>query len=310
VACSRAVPPFTSDPVFIAGDNRSGTTLLAIILDSHPALILGPELDFREPEDLGPALLRCIELLERDDPRVRGPGVEAAPPFTYTAQFAKQCHRFGVDTQTLAELVHAAMRTTGTELREFADRCVLLDAIGEARRRATGARRWGLKIQRELLHHADYAALWPRAKFVQIVRDGRDVAASHLRSDRHLYYTSITHAAQGWAELIRETRSLVETGDVHELRYEDLIADPEATLRRLLAFLELDWHPGVLDHTAAHHDLLANPYRHPSVEAVSQPITRAAIGRYRADLSAEELATFHAIAGEWLTRMGYDGLTC
>lgn len=303
-------PPFTSDPVFIAGDNRSGTTLLAIMLDSHPEVILGPELDFREPEDLGPALLRCIELLERDDPRVRNPGVEAAPPFAFTAQFAKQCHRFGVDTQSLAELVRSTMHTTGTDLIEFADRCALINAIGEARRRATHVQRWGLKIQRELLCHADYAALWPRAKFVQIVRDGRDVAASHLRSDRRLYYTSITHAAHGWAELVRDTRALVEAGQVYELRYEDLIADPEATLRPLLDHLELDWHPAVLDHTAAHHDLLANPYRHPSVEAVSKPLNHFAIGRYRTDLSPEERATFHAIAGEWLTRMGYDDVPC
>jgi hypothetical protein len=304
------LPPFSSNPIFIAGDNRSGTTLLAIILDSHPALVIGPELDFREPEDLGPAMLRCLELLARDDPRVRSPGVDAEPPFTYTAQLAKQCHRFGIATHELAELVHVAMRTTGTELVEFADRCVLLDAIGEARRRATQVQRWGLKIQRELLCYADWAALWPRAKFVQIVRDGRDVAASHLRSDRLLYYTSITHAAEGWAQLVRDTRALVSDGRVHELRYEDLIVDPEATLRPLLEYLELDWDPAVLDHTAVQHDLFAHPYRHPSVEAVSQPLHPSAIGRYRTDLSPEELATFHRIAGEWLARMGYDRLPC
>jgi hypothetical protein len=300
------VTPFSSDPVFIAGDNRSGTTLLAIMLDSHPALVVGPELDFREPENLGPDLLRCIELLEHDDPRVCGPGVEAAPPFVYTAQFAKQCHRFGIAPATLAELVRAAMQSTATDLVEFADRCVLIDAIGEARRHAAGVRRWGLKIQRELLCHADYAALWPRAKFVQIVRDGRDVAASHLRSDRHLYYTSITHAAHGWAELVRDTRPLVAARQVHELRYEDLVAHPDATLRPLLDHLELDWDPAVLDHTATHHDLFANPYRHPSVEAVSQPLNHTAIGRHRADLSPAELATFQEIAGEWLARMGYE----
>jgi hypothetical protein len=299
------LPPFSSEPVFIGGDNRSGTTLVAIILDSHPDLVVGPELDFREPDNLGPELLRCIELLESGDPRVTGPGVQAAPEFAMGVQFIKQCHRFGVEFRELAQLVRAAMSICKSELVELDDRMTLIDAIGEHRRARAGASRFGLKIQRDLLAHADYARLWPRARFVHVVRDGRDVAASHLRSERHLYYSSIHHAAHGWAELMEGTRALVEQGRVVEIRYEALVREPEPTLRRLLAGLELDWSSAVLEHTEAQHDLLAHPYEHPSATAVSRPIHGAAIGRHRGDLSAHELATFEAVAGDWLERMGY-----
>ena len=299
------LPPFASDPVFIGGDNRSGTTLVAIILDSHPELVVGPELDFREPDNLGPELLRCIELLLSEDPRVTGPGVQAAPDFAMGVQLIKQCHRFGVAFHDLEELVRAAMKTCASDLISFDDRVVLIDAVGELRRARAGASRWGLKIQRDLLAHADYARLWPRARFVHVVRDGRDVAASHLRSERHLYYSSIHHAAHGWAELMEGTRDLVEHGRVIEFHYEALVREPEVTLRRLLEGLELDWHPSVLDHTKASHDLLAHPYQHPSATAVSRPINSMAIGRHRSDLSAHELATFEAVAGDWLERMGY-----
>jgi hypothetical protein len=316
------LPPFSSEPVFIGGDNRSGTTLVAIILDSHPNLVVGPELDFREPDNLGPELLRCIELLEAEDPRVIGPGVQAAPEFAMGVQLVKQCHRFGVEFSELAQLVRSAMSLCSSELVELDDRMVLIDAVGEHRRarapaslggpRALGgseaqkkASRFGLKIQRDLLAHADYARLWPRARFVHVVRDGRDVAASHLRSERHLYYSSIHHAAHGWSELMEGTRALVEQGRVVEIRYEELVREPESTLRRLLAGLELAWHPAVLDHAKVQHDLLAHPYEHPSAAAVSRPIHGAAIGRYRGDLSAHELATFEAVAGDWLERMGY-----
>jgi hypothetical protein len=299
------LPPFSSEPVFIGGDNRSGTTLVAVILDSHPDLVVGPELDFREPDNLGPELLRCIELLESGDPRVVGPGVQAAPAYAMAVQFIKQCHRFGVEFHELAQLVRSAMSLCSSELVAFDDRVVLIDAVGEHRRARASASRFGLKIQRDLLAHADYARLWPRARFVHVVRDGRDVAASHLRSDRHLYYSSIHHAAHGWAELMEGTRALVEQGRVIELRYEDLVREPEPTLRRLLAGLELAWHPGVLDHTGAQHDLLEHPYQHPSATAVSRPINTAAIGRHRSDLSAHELETFEAVAGDWLERMGY-----
>lgn len=303
------LPPFTSEPVFIGGDNRSGTTLVAIILDSHPDLVVGPELDFREPDNLGPELLRCIELLEAGDTRVVGQGVQAAPEFAMGVQFVKQCHRFGVEFRELAQLVRSAIGSCRSELVTFEDRVVLIDAVGEHRRARAGVSRFGLKIQRDLLAHADYARLWPRARFVHVVRDGRDVAASHLRSDRHLYYSSIHHAAHGWAELMEGTRTLVEHGRVIEIRYEALVHEPEPTLRRLLAGLEIAWHPAVLDHTGARHDLLEHPYQHPSATAVSRPISGAAIGRHRTDLSAHELASFEAVAGDWLERMGYKSRT-
>lgn len=299
------LPPFSSDPVFIAGDNRSGTTLLEVMLDSHPELVVGPELDFRDPENLGPALLRSIDLLEADDPRVQGPGVEATPPFGPAVQLIKQCHRFGVAFSELGERVRETMAETGTDLVTFEDRVTLINAIGESRRSTAGAARWGLKIQREILDHADFAALWPRARFVHVVRDGRDVAASHLRAERHLYYESIEHAARGWTELILGTRDLVADGRLFELHYERLVVDPEPILRRLLDHIGIAWSPAVLDHTAAPHDLFAHPYRHPSVEAVRQPLNTTAIGRYRKDLTARELAVFEGIARDCLVTMGY-----
>src|SRR5436309_3410290 len=68
-APTRRAPPITSSPVFIGGENRSGTTLLCVILDSHPALVCGPELDFLDPENLGPHVLACCDLLAAADPR-------------------------------------------------------------------------------------------------------------------------------------------------------------------------------------------------------------------------------------------------
>ncbi|XSC42237.1 sulfotransferase [Bradyrhizobium sp. RDT10] len=64
--------PFPSSPVLLGGDNRSGTTLLSVVLDSHPDLVIGPEIDFLEPPNLGPHILRAIDLLDARDPKVTG----------------------------------------------------------------------------------------------------------------------------------------------------------------------------------------------------------------------------------------------
>ncbi len=75
--------PLLSEAVLLGGENRSGTTLLSEVLDSHPDLVVGPELDFTEPPDLGSHILRACELLALADPRVLGPGTDTAVPLWY-----------------------------------------------------------------------------------------------------------------------------------------------------------------------------------------------------------------------------------
>jgi Sulfotransferase family len=295
---------FAADPIFIGGENRSGTTLLSVILDSHPALTMGPELDFLEPADLGPTLVECCELLLAGDPRVVSDGVEAEGPLAAGVQLAKQIDRFGVSFGELAMLARDQL-ARGNPLRTFDERGALLDAVGEHRRAQVGARRWGLKIQRELLRFDDYHRLWPRAQLVHIIRDGRDVAASHLRAAKRLVYREAERAAHGWVEVIAAGLALADHPRVHSIRYEQLVSEPEAALRPLLVFLGLPWAPALLRHHEAAHALFERPWRHPSADAVRAPIHAAAVGRFRERLHAEELASFEAIAGPTLVRMGY-----
>jgi chorismate mutase-like protein len=293
-------------PVFVGGDNRSGTTLVSVILDSHPELVVGPELDFLQPPDLGPYLRECCRLLLADDPRVRGRGVTSADP-TYAAgvQFARQAVRCGVPYAVLDRLVVEAMRRTGSDLSSYAERLVLIDGIGNACRAQTGKSRWGIKIQREIARAGHFTARWPGARVVHVVRDGRDVAASQLTGGRPWGYRDIEEAAAGWADVVDSARRAVPPVSLFELRYEDLVTEPEPTLRALLAFVGVPWDAAVLRHTDAEHGLLANPFDHPSAEAVRRPINDAAVGRYRRDLSPDDVAAFERIAGETLRRLGY-----
>ncbi|MDB5071556.1 MAG: sulfotransferase [Candidatus Eremiobacteraeota bacterium] len=293
-------------PVLVGGDHRSGTTLVSVILDSHPELVMGPELDFLEPTDLGPHLCECCRLLLADDPRVRGAGVGARDPqYAAGVQLAKQSLRFGVPYDVLLELAEAAMRRTGSDLRRFDERLVLIDAIGRYRAAATRKPRWGIKIQREIAQAGRFAAHWPGARFVHVVRDGRDVAASHLRGGRPWGYRSIEEAASGWAGVVDAAARTVAPDDIFELRYEDLVADPPGALRPLFAFLGLGWDPRVLHHDGVEHSLFANPFEHPSADAARRPIDAQAVGRHRRDLSDGDVAAFERLAGDALRRHGY-----
>lgn len=296
-----------SAAVLIGGEHRSGTTLLSLMLDSHPGIVVGPEIDFLLPDNLGPEILDCCALLAAGDPRVRGDGVATADGrFHLGVQFVKQCHRFGIGFAKLSTLVERAMADRRSDLQTIEDRLCLLGAIGEARARETGKPRWGLKVQRDLFRARAFRTQWPDAHLVHIVRDGRDVAASQLRGGFPWAPASIEAVARNWVDTLERMERARSEADIVEIRYEALVHSPERTLRDLLERLGLPWSGSVLRHAEAPHSLLRNPYGHPSAEAVSQPVTLRPVGRHRTDLSDRERAVFERIAGAWLGRLGYE----
>lgn len=292
-----------STPIFLGGDNRSGTTLLSTILDSHPHLTMGPELDFKEPVNLGSYIIECCNLLISQDIRVKGEGVSASSGYEFGVQFAKQCHRFGTSFETLKILIEKQINLLG-EISSFEDRLTLLNAIGDARREATSTRHWGIKIQKDILQFKQYQAFWPKARFIHLIRDGRDVAASHLYGKRQFPYDSIESAAHGWSELIQTMRNF-NSEIVYSISYESIVLHPRETLTQLTKWLNLPWHDNLLNHASLQHSIFENHYLHPSVEGVQKKIFQTSIGRFRRVLSTDEITIFEKIAGEQLSDLGY-----
>jgi Sulfotransferase family len=295
-----------SDPILIGGDNRSGTTMFSVVLDSHPDLVVGPELDFVEPKNLGPYIVDSCDLLLTGDPRVQGPGVETADPEWYFGvQFAKQCHRFGVEFADLRDIVAGVVGDLGTDVSAFDDRCVVIDAVGEHRRARTEMSRWGIKIQRQIHRVDDFARRWPRARFVHVIRDGRDVAASNLMGGQEWAYQSIEEAATGWLGVVERPHAVAPAGRYLEVRYEDIVADPATTLRRVTGFLDIRWDERLLRHSELPHTLFDNPYAHPSAEPAAAPLSKAKVGRHRGELTPDQIAEFERLAGHELKRLGH-----
>ncbi|MGF6736092.1 hypothetical protein OKW50_008265 [Paraburkholderia youngii] len=215
IPCVSNCPPFTlpSNPVLLGGENRSGTTLLSVLLDSHCDLVVGPELDFTEPVDLGPHILAVCDMIDVHDSRLAGATKDTVDPDWYDgAHFVLQCERFGLERDDLRNLVVDLMTKRGTDLSALEDRCRLIDSIGEFRRKQMGARRWGMKLQRRILDVGTYAAIWPRAHFIHIIRDGRDLAASHLKTVPEWGYRTVAQAAHGWLDVVTGPRQAAPDG--------------------------------------------------------------------------------------------------
>lgn len=289
-------------PVFIGGDGRSGTTLLSLMLNAHPDLAIGPELHFRAPDNLGPYILECLDELELalETPQA----LKGRAHLRHGINFIHRCHRFGIEPSELRMLTRTTMTACGTSLESFDDRCALINLLGSTMETRCDAGCWGIKIMRDIRVAQWYSTLWPRSRFIHIVRDGRDVAASQLR-DQQWGYSSVDDAAQGWITLLDSVERLRPTIELMEIRYEDLVLNPEHVMKRILKFLAAPWSERVLHHHVHDHALFAHPHDHPSINEVRQPINADAIGRYRNDLSSHECARFEQLAGRHLWKHRY-----
>lgn len=188
----------------------------------------------------------------------------------------------------------------------------LIEAFLEPYAQRRGKRRIAEKTPANALHFEELARLFPDAKFIQIIRDGRDVAASLLhvdwrdgRTDQPFAYTKDPReGARVWAEHVRRGRRAAASGGGYfELRYESLARAPEEALRPLFAFLGEKWEDGVLDFQ--NNPSIAAGENETSASAVAQPLTSAAIGRWERDLGAAAEKAFAGDPAALLRELGY-----
>jgi hypothetical protein len=197
----------------------------------------------------------------------------------------------------------------GERLRPGATAADGIAAIFEAYAGARGKPRWGDKTPMYMSRLGLIDRLFPDALLVHVVRDGRDAARSFLEMPAGLVTESWAHPrdvagfACQWRTEVRAARALgrrAGPGRYLELRYEELAADPEGTLRGVSAFAGLEFDPAMLAYPGT-LDLAAKPHQ----ARLAQPPT-AGVRDWRTEMAAAEVAAFEAIAGDTLAECGYE----
>jgi hypothetical protein len=213
--------------------------------------------------------------------------------------FLARCGRSGLNSSHIASLLrqHAEtddFRSTRGRLR-FVQRC------GTTKMQHEGKRLWGVKCSPRF---ADYHSLWPQAYFLNMLRDGRDVLASQLHTGS--FNKSPEEVARSWVRSQDAFRAFEERHDVRarDVRYEDLVQQPEAEVRSISEFLQLSFDPRMIHFYQ--EDLTIFSSSHLSMARISNPIDQQSVGRWKKDLSTEDLHRFEALAGPSMRRLGYN----
>ncbi len=238
-------------PVFLVGSERSGTTLLRLMLDHHPALAFHFEFDF------------AVSQVSDDG---------GLPPLAaYRAWLRHQ----------MAFLESQPTVDPGLAYPE------LVDSFLAQKRDRDRKSRVGATIHK----HFDRALhIWPDARFIKLVRDGRDVSRSSLEMG---WAANMWFAADRWvdAELLwQNLRPRLSPDAWVEVRYEDLIREPSETLERICAFMGLTYDEAMFGYVGK------TSYGRPDPSLIEQ---------WRSRLSDDEIRLAEARIGSLLVELGY-----
>jgi hypothetical protein len=145
----------------------------------------------------------------------------------------------------------------------------------------------------------------PAARFIFMTRDGRDVAVSAKSSifnHFHVYYTALRWQRE--QRLGLDWLAKLPADQIILLKYEELIADPPTTVRRLCSFLGEEFEEQMLDY---HRSREARKSGSLSIswENTSKPILSDNAEKFRSKLTQQEIFLFEAIACNELHELGY-----
>jgi len=276
-------------PIFIGGCDRSGTTMLRLMLIQSPDLHIPGETTF-----LPIMKDRAEEYGDFSTPWERWFFIRDL--MTFPATTRNNSFEVFELTPEEAEQVIAAVSPT--------DYPGASGAVFAAAARRKGKSRWGDKSPANVMYLDYLAHAFPAAQFVHIIRDARDACASIRRAGwMHNFRT----AAATWKLRVETGRRLgAQLGDrrYREIRYEALVRDPERELRALCEWLELDFTPAMTEFHKGSMDNLPQQVQHLFTLA-KKPADTSRVEAWKTGMRRKDIADVEFVAGDLMKKLGY-----
>ncbi len=252
-------------PVFLVGFPRSGTTLLDNILRGHPK----------------------ITVMEEESPVADMRNAAARLPGGYPECLAN----LSADDIAGLRRVYFDSAAAHVDLEAIKDGAILAD-----------------KMPLNIVDAGLIERVFPGARFVLSLRHPADVVLSCFMqafavNDPMANFFTLDDAARLYERVMGLWRRYLDILPIacHNIRYEDLVADAEGEIRRVVGFLGLDWRPDMLDFAARARKRGA--ISTPSYAQVTEPIYTRASGRRRR--YAAYLAPVMGRLGPFIGEFGY-----
>jgi hypothetical protein len=275
-----------SDPyLFIVGCARSGTTLVHRIVDAHPEIAITPEMHWITRHFKSRNGLVASELVSE---------------LTGHKRFAQ----FEIPREQFEGLLGSGEAVPyPTFLRR------VFGLYGKIKNKPLVGNKTSAYVRSIPTFHA----LWPEAKFVHIIRDGRDVCLSVLNwkkaertAGRYASWEEdpVSTTALWWERKVRKARedgAALGPGLYHEMRYEDLVDDPQRECNRLCEFLGVPYDDAMIRFHEGRERV--EPGR--GAKSAWLRVT-SGLRDWRTEMCTGDVERFEAAAGDLLEELGYE----
>ncbi|MCH2159025.1 MAG: sulfotransferase [Oleiphilaceae bacterium] len=272
-------------PFFEIGVARSGTTLLSLMLDSHPKIAVPYESHFFV--DLAKNEEQVYTDLEREAGRIKLIKWMLAQRYVREWDYVPTIDEFDLCKCTTIPR--------------------MIDQLFAAYARAKGKTIWGDKTPLYISHIDILHRYFPNAKYIHVIRDGRDVALSLTEQwfGPNDFYSAIKY----WEKHVtigRKMLAMLPKEQVFELKLEDLVISPNEKLNEICSFLEVPYSKTMLQNYTKEAKKKVGKDRSNRLHASLSEVPKIEnVTKWPAKLDRGSQAIAWEVAGQTLEDLGY-----
>ncbi len=271
-------------PIFIIGTERSGTNLLRAILNSHSNIAI-------------PHPPHIMENFFKIEPLYSVFGESGFKAMINDVVRMVELHPYSWPIRIDRERIFIEAKSR--------DLINIFFCIYEQYLEYTGKKRWGCKSTFMINHVALVRHYYPKAQFIYMVRDGRDVAVSAQKSIFNNY--SIYYIARRWQKeqgLGIYWLNKLSREEIYLLKYEDLIDSPLETINKICIFLGETFENRMLEFFQD-KDIQKGAALSVSWKNMARPIIKGNYDKYKYELTKKDIELFEALTWREMDYFSY-----
>ncbi len=277
---------------FIIGRPRSGTTLLRVLLDAHPNVVIPPE-------------CQIILRLHKKYSKITRFDQKRLQAFYDDLVALRYFDMWTINTETLKEKLLAMEGET-----TFDDLVRLVYLSYKSFFKTGEIQLIGDKNPGYSLYVRRLFRMYPGSKFIHIIRDYRDNYLSLIHARFEI--PNVPLVVYRWKFAIRQIDKLKKKhpGSFHTVRYEDFVMEPEHHMRQVCDFLGITYDPSVFDYLDM-KDEISETYSD-TVELVRihknllKPITTGRTGLWKKEMNDRDIRVADLVVRKCADHYGYE----
>jgi hypothetical protein len=276
-----------NSPFFIIGSGRSGNTLLRAVLCNHSKISIPPE------SYVLPKMVRKFKSYNYL------PWRELIKIIVGELESHNQYFTWELDISPVYQRllkIDKKDRTLQTIVNEI--------YTYYSEEKFPGFEIWGDKTPLNTLNLGWLNQLFPNAKHIHIIRDGRDVVSSYLKMGR---YDNIEDACWRWnrsIELGQKFGNDKSKENYCEVRYEDFVTNPKKEIKEICKFLDIKYEDRMTDHRE-NIDVLGDVNKLKHHNNLSRAINDNSIGKYKQNLNKNQIEKMIRLIKDNLIKLNY-----